>query len=366
MIQRGKVIDIEDDDEDDDEDKELKKLEKEKEKLEELLKKTKDAIHERKKMKMNEKEKEELKKHNLSRLVERYEVLNVNNNNNENERIRQEQLGMNVGNVKKHKKKNIIAFSYYESQHIYVFNEIKRGIESAYLFVKSSFAFVVLPDDKIVIFGGKDREGSSKDCQVFDFKNKQLTQINDMITPREAASAILLPNGLVFIVGGFSGIDATNSCEFYDPIKGIFLPSKAIMSIERVNPAISLLPDGKVIVCGGFDGSNSLKSTEIYDPLTDSFISGPDMNFERDFCGATLLSNGNVFVCGGNKRSAEILVTKEQKFVKVAEMIKERSGVFVCLLSDGNVFISSNRRYEIYDPEKDEYFMETEKKQSQE
>lgn len=90
----------------------------------------------------------------------------------------------------------------------------------------------------------------------------------------------LLPDGRVLIVGGFKGtwhLSAlpTNKCQAFDPSTGEFA-HVAPMRFVRVVHTATTLPDGRVFVCGGFvkDSKGALIGDaicEIYDPLTNNW-----------------------------------------------------------------------------------------------
>jgi N-acetylneuraminic acid mutarotase len=114
-------------------------------------------------------------------------------------------------------------------------------------------------------------------------------------------------NGKVLAVGGFSGTISLSSAEIYDPSKGVWSRTGS-MNIARFYHTATLLPDGKVLVAGGFynDGScsdrlcSAVATAELYDPSTGTWSLTGSMNVARENHTATLLSNGEVLVAGGD------------------------------------------------------------------
>jgi len=227
---------------------------------------------------------------------------------------------------------------------------------------RCAHASVTLPNGDVAVFGGYS--GSTNptylsSCEVFSVKSNSFAEIGNMIVKRCRHAAVLLPNGLGLIIGGYDGSKNLNSCEFYNPVDKTFSASKATMSVARAGHTASLLPNGKVLICGGYDGY-ALQTTEIYDPSTDSFSAGALMTLSRHFHTATTLSDGKILLTGGAyrcpSRSTEIYDPAGNAFSAGPKMAVERKYHFSALLPDGRVLIGggytagSQQTTEIYDP----------------
>jgi hypothetical protein len=124
----------------------------------------------------------------------------------------------------------------------------------------------------------------------------------NMITPRFAHTATLLPNGKVLIAGGnticFVGFPScldAGSAELYDPTTGTFA---ATGSMTAVNPKGGVvLPDDRVLFAGSAaTGASAL--VELYDPSTESFnVTGHAMTL-TSVESASLLNDGRVLLTG--------------------------------------------------------------------
>jgi hypothetical protein len=145
---------------------------------------------------------------------------------------------------------------------------------------------------------------------------------------RSRATATLLPDGRVLLVGGtagadevLSGTDATTcSTEIYDPLTGTWEagpdlrdPSDAACTPVMDQAAVPL-PDGTVLVAGGANrrsllGANqpaALADAWIYHPSTRSFERIAPMNVPRVHHTATLLRSGKVLITGGADRQTPL------------------------------------------------------------
>jgi N-acetylneuraminic acid mutarotase len=119
------------------------------------------------------------------------------------------------------------------------------------------------------------------------------TTTGTMNDPRSGATATLLPNGKVLVVGGVG----LSSAELYDPATGAWTLT-GFMHGDRAYHTATLLPNGKVLVAGGMTGQ-WLATAELYDPATGTWSQAGSMNLRRSDHAATLLPNGKVLVVGG-------------------------------------------------------------------
>ena len=247
----------------------------------------------------------------------------------------------------------------------YANNSVRKGPDMKV--ARWEHASVTLPNGDITIFGGYNSKMNPKQlssCEVFNVKSNSFSEIGNMINNRERPAAVLLPNGLVLIIGGANDFMYLSSCEFYDPLSKTFSRSKAQMTIGRGYHTASLLPDGKVLVCGGSDGYANLL-TEIYDPSADSFSAGPLLTVKRYYHTATTLADGRILLAGGengySSKSTEIYDPTTNSFTAGPKMLVARVCHFSVLLPDGRVLIGggwsreSEQTTEIYDPITDSF-----------
>jgi hypothetical protein len=238
----------------------------------------------------------------------------------------------------------------------------------------------LLPNGKVLILGGLNSNTVSaalalNTAELYDPATGVFTATGNMTTARDLATATVLPNGKVLVVGGYNATSATlTSAELYDPATGVFTATGS-MSVPRQEHTATVLPNGKVLIAGGVKWAfptTFYASAEIYDPATGLFTLTETMNSPHVDHTATLLSNGKVLVASGEgfanpdgsnqliTSSAELYDPSAGTFTPTGSLTIGRFNQAATRLSDGRVLITGgyadvNTRAatasaEIYDP----------------
>lgn len=251
----------------------------------------------------------------------------------------------------------------------------------------------LLPNGNVLVTGGDDgaigggSNGPRKlaTAERYDPVADRWTTVAPMPIPHTRHTAILLPDGRVFVIGDDNTIDATKA-ELYDPATdhwtlaavspaqygtagAALLPNGQVLVVacepQRYDPtsdrysstgpymalgacvsgsAIATLADGRVLVTGGPYRGGGYNSAAIYNPTTDQWTRAAPMHAGRAFHTATLLADGQVLVVGGmDLRGA--LATAERydpvadAWTAATPLPRARSGHTATLLSDGRVLV---------------------------
>jgi N-acetylneuraminic acid mutarotase len=184
-----------------------------------------------------------------------------------------------------------------------------------------------------------------------------------MAQSRLAATATLLPNGKVLVVGGGQ---LNPGAELYDPIADRWLPTGP-MVIPRALATATTLPSGKVLIAGGItaDTGHSTTRAEIYDPASNSWSAADGMAVQRSSHVAALLPSGKVLVAGGQNASgyiatAELYDPVSNRWTMAARMDAGYTGARAALLANGTVLVVGGATFgdgrgELYDPGTDRW-----------
>jgi hypothetical protein len=177
--------------------------------------------------------------------------------------------------------------------------------------------------------------------ELFDPSTGAFSPAGNMVYPRLAHTATLLPNGKVLLAGGMVAFGTpTATSELFDPATGTCTPTKGVMTTARSVHNAVLLPSGKVLILGG----TSSLACEYYDPETDTFSPTPgSLNFVRSYSygfSSTLLKDGRVLV-SGDHLPAECFDPATGWFQSTgASLGVPRYGVGTALLPDGKVLFA--------------------------
>jgi hypothetical protein len=212
-------------------------------------------------------------------------------------------------------------------------------------------AATTLSDGRVLIVGGAIvRADGNFDflatAELYNPATNSFTATGSLLEPRAGHSAVRLQSGRVLIVG----CSFTSVGELYDPLTGSFSVSGSPVE-NRCNATATLLRNGLVLIAGGqsVTGFNHLRTAELYDPATGTFRATGSMATARAEHTATLLPDGRVLIVGGSVggegvadvalASAEIYNPATGAFSPAGNMATARAGHTASLLSDGQVVI---------------------------
>jgi N-acetylneuraminic acid mutarotase len=152
-------------------------------------------------------------------------------------------------------------------------------------------------------------------------------------------AALLLAAGMLPVAAA-SVVSAPAGAQAVQP-PNTWSPTAGPMTVSRTGGTATLLSDGDVLVAGG----NS-KTADLYDPSTGTFTPTGSMSVARTNATATLLPSGDVLVAGGvNSRgsqlaSAELYDPASGTWVATGPMHTARSGHTATLLANGKVLVA--------------------------
>ena len=212
------------------------------------------------------------------------------------------------------------------------------------------FSATLLANGKVLIAGGLNFSGARYEtgalysAELYDPSTNSWTLTGSMHSFRFGASAVLLRNGKVLVVGGGDDLGHSyNSAEIYDPKTGTWTPTGSMVRVLSSAPA-TLLPKGQVLVVGG-GGDEAKLTAELYDPTMGKWtLTGPIANLYNGFM-ATLLSNGRILVTGTSHNggaAAELYNPSTKSWTDTGSMATVPEGVrggTATLLANGEVLV---------------------------
>ena len=175
---------------------------------------------------------------------------------------------------------------------------------------RTGHAAVLLPNGKVLVAGGDSQAGPpyyTTGCELFDPASGRWSATGSMLFGRTHHQALLLPNGMVLVIGGELGGEAMDDCELYDSKSGRWSIA-APMTGPRAGHTATLLADGHVLAAGGYESfqigsvvghQRAVATSEIYDPVSDMWSPANSLAEARHLHTATLMADGKVLVSGG-------------------------------------------------------------------
>ena len=160
-----------------------------------------------------------------------------------------------------------------------------------------------------------------------------------------------LPRTLVILSIAAIGLLATSATPAF-AASGRF-NSTGSMNVARINHTATLLSNGEVLVAGGNNNTHGyLSSAEVYNPSTGKWTLTGSMTVPRDGHDAVLLQNGQVLVAGGLNASssgcttlaaAELYNPSTGTWTETGSMSVGRYSFTLTLLSNGEVLAAGAR-----------------------
>ena len=207
----------------------------------------------------------------------------------------------------------------------------------------------LLPNGKVLIAGGMARNGIIEPtAELYDPQTGKFSSAGKMLSPRGwGATATILRSGEVLIAGGGSASACDVSCylasaEVYDPSSGTFT-AVGNMTARRAGASAILLQDGDVLIVGGNEasGDEQVASAELYHPSTRTFSTTGSM---RSLAGASVLlqlQNGKVLAA--NDSGGELYDPSTRRFTVADGFTIARAKYGAALLADGRLLIAGGQ-----------------------
>ncbi len=211
----------------------------------------------------------------------------------------------------------------------------------------------LLQNGQVLVAGGKNLSCCVlASAELYDPSTGTWTTTGSMSTTRDLHTATLLSNGQVLVAGGGNtGCCVLASAELYDPSTGTWTTTGSMSTTRDLHTA-TLLSNGQVLVAGGL-GPDFLASAELYNPSTGTWTTTGSMHTGRDLHTATLLQNGQVLVAGGqpslnlgcpnDTASAELYNPGTGAWSTTGSLNQARDSQTATLLTNGQVLVAGGQ-----------------------
>lgn len=211
----------------------------------------------------------------------------------------------------------------------------------------------LLPTGEILVAGGTDNpQYALSSCEVYDPASGMWRNSNAMNVARERHTATMLPSGVLVVIGGNSGSTSGNvlvsAIEHYNPVTDTW-KIEGYLNRARQNHSAVLLPNGKILVIGGYTGGVT-SDCELYDPITGQTTSAASLNTPRHDLNAIGLSTGHVLAVGGRHNeymtSCEIYDYLTNTWRVTGSMYQPRMVGSLVQLANGTILATGGRKSE--------------------
>jgi hypothetical protein len=227
---------------------------------------------------------------------------------------------------------------------------------------RQSHTAVSLPSGDVFVVGGVDSASNYRiTAETYSATTGVWSAAGAMIEARTAHAATALASGAVLISGG-RGIFTLSTSQAWDPTTSVWGPSVAMVG-ARYGHTATLLPSGKVLAVGGYNANLFLATTEIYDPAASLWTAAAPLGMVRGYHSATLLSTGKVLVAGGTdgtnaSAATELFDPVAGAWSAGASMTTARYGHTATTLANGTILVvggsfaqTTTATAEIYNPQ---------------
>ncbi len=225
---------------------------------------------------------------------------------------------------------------------------------------RGSHTATLLANGHVLVVGGRNRAGAYEvsAAERYNPATGAWTDAGALATARDTHTATLLFDGKVLVAAGSpDGLQYTSlaSAELYDPVAETWTATGSLITPRQAHTA-TLLPDGRVLVAGGFKDGYFLDTAELYDPATGTWTATGSLGTARGVHTASLLPDGKVLVAGGNhntfsvpqiltQSSAEVYDSAAGTWTPTSSLLAARTTQTATLLPSGRVLIVGGYNY---------------------
>lgn len=170
---------------------------------------------------------------------------------------------------------------------------------------------------------------------------------NTMSTGVYGASAVVLENGSVMVIGGYNGLTsaptAMSAVSIYTPSTNAWTTGNALPAGDQsAYGSAGMLSGGVVLYAGGASAPGAVTGVaELYDPTQNTWSAAGSLVTARSHAGLSVLADGSVILAGGENASGTAIANAElynpatKTWTATASLSTARTGATIATLATG-------------------------------
>lgn len=155
-----------------------------------------------------------------------------------------------------------------------------------------------LDDHRVLIMGGRTRDGVTNSVQIYDARTKTVVDAPPMQTARYGFASLRLPDGRIWVSGGCQdaySVVGDSTVEIYDPATETWSDGGE-MKFTRWQHSAVMIDDDKILIIGGWNGP---KVCEVYSLNTRRTVETAEFPYVSSFGKAVVTSDGRILAFSG-------------------------------------------------------------------
>ena len=217
----------------------------------------------------------------------------------------------------------------------------------------------LLKDGRVLVVGGQDASGAPlSSSETYNPATGYWTATASLPLPVGQATATLLANGTVLVAGGLTGnpgsLVATGASQVFDPATSQWSSTKGPLAVPSFGARAVLLSSGAVLYAGGLTSTNGRDSatsvTELYDPTTGTWSTTGALPLGVADAEMIALADGRVLLAGGETAPAgrisavaEVYQPSTRTWTPIAKMPSAVASATVTSLADNDVLVAGGK-----------------------
>jgi len=169
------------------------------------------------------------------------------------------------------------------------------------------------------VMGGYDNVNNRflKSCEKYDYKTNTWSFFKNMNTPRCAFSSCTLNDKMIYIFGGYDGINRLDDIDVYDPDVDLWTVLDIALNTSLSNCACFSPCENKIIVLGGGHSNGFSRDVKMIDFETLTWTTLPELPDGKDLRNKITFHDGIAYAVGGNNYRTDAYSFVNQEWLEL-------------------------------------------------